>query len=716
VKGTVEKRFRIRDMDCPSCVTRIQDRLERLPGVREAAGNRVSRRLRVLYDPRELNPDAIREEVGRLGYTASDEDDERPEAEPVGTWSSPEAARTWVSGALMLLGLALRVAGGGPVLDLPIILLSTSGLLFVLAALVAGWNFFSNGVRAVRTLSLDMNFLMTVAILGAVGIGEYMEAGAIAFLFSLAELLEDFSVDRARRSIESLLDLSPDTATLVVEGREETRLVEAVSLGELVIVRPGERIPVDGTVEEGASAVDQSPVTGESMPVEKGEGDEIFAGTVNGEGHLRIRVEKEADETTLARMIHLVEEAEGRKTRSERFVERFARWYTPAVTLGAVLLAAGPPLLVGAAFDVWFVRGLTLLVIACPCALVISTPVAVVSGVTAAARNGVLIKGGVHLEAMGEVDVVAFDKTGTLTRGHAEVVEVVPSPGADLSSDRVLALAAAFERRSEHPLARAVVRAGAEEGAPDLSDTVEGFEAVPGRGVRGRIGGEEWVVGKPDLFMEVGEVEADLRRLRQAGRTVVLVGPPDRPVGLLALADRSREGARAAILRLRDAGVKRLVMLTGDNAETARAIAEELGLDEFHADLLPEEKVDVVKALETGHGRVAMVGDGVNDAPALAAASVGIAMGAAGSDAVIETADVALMSDELTKLAYLYRLSHRGRSVIRQNIGASIGLKGVLALGVPLGWVSLIVAVVVGDMGASLGVIGNSVRLGRVRA
>ncbi|MFP3947386.1 MAG: heavy metal translocating P-type ATPase, partial [Longimicrobiales bacterium] len=572
MKHTVEKCFHVGDMDCSSCAGRIQDRLAKLPGVRDVAGNPVSRRLRVHYDPRELTIDAIREEVGRLGYTARDEDEAKgSRAAPVGTWSTPEAIRTYVSGGLLVLGLGLRVIGGDPRLDstidrpigfpgalpidLPVGPVPASGLLFILAAVVGGWNFFPKGVRAARALSLDMNFLMTVAIVGAVGIGEFLEAGAIAFLFSLAELLEDFSVDRARRSIESLLDLSPETASVVVDGREETRLVGEVFPGDHVVVRPGERIPVDGTVEEGASAVDQSPVTGESMPVEKGRGDEVFAGTVNAEGHLRIRVEKEADETTLARMIHLVEEAEGRKTRSERFVERFARWYTPAVTVGAVLLVAGPPLLLAAPFSEWFVRGLTLLVIACPCALVISTPVAVVSGVTAAARNGVLIKGGVHLEAMGEVAVVAFDKTGTLTRGHAEVVEVLPAPGADRTVDDVLALAAALERRSEHPLARAVVRAAEEtraggetyppggEGSADgiaapaaselaseLSVTIDAFESIPGTGVRALLDGEEYVIGKPDLFTEVGELEADLHRLRQAGRTVILVGTPDRPV------------------------------------------------------------------------------------------------------------------------------------------------------------------------------------------
>ena len=717
----------IPEMDCAGCAQRIQNRLRGLEGVESAAGQPVSRRLQVRYDPHRVTLDRIREEVGRLGYAAREDEGRRVTPDAAETWWGPDARRTWMSGALMAAALVARALGPGPVLlDLPVEDLHLSGLLFVLAALVGGWNFFPKGLRSAQALALDMNFLMTVAIIGAVGIGEYLEAGAIAFLFSLAELLERFSVDRARRSIESLLDLSPEMATVVVDGSEVRRYVEDVRPGDRVVVRPGERIPVDGVVEAGGSAVDQSPVTGESMPVDKAAGDEVFAGTVNGEGHLTILVDRAAEDTTLARMIHLVEQAEGSRTRSERFVERFARWYTPAVTVVAVLVAAGPPLLVGAPFGEWFVRGLTLLVIACPCALVISTPVAVVSGVTAAARNGVLIKGGVHLETMGEVSVVAFDKTGTLTRGHPEVVDVLPAPGFDGGPEEVLSVAAAVERPSEHPLARAIVQAAEAQvpvaavssrlGAPPVgAPPIEDFESIRGLGVRGRMGGRLVQVGQPELFQQTAGLEDDVARLRDEGKTVVLVGPPEEPVGLLALADRPRPGAAKAVAALRQAGVKHVVMLTGDNPRTARTLAAEVGIDDVRAGLMPEAKVRIVRELERERGRVAMVGDGVNDGPALAAASVGIAMGAAGSDTALETADVALLGDDLSKLAYLYRLSHEGRRVIRQNIGASIALKGGLAAGVPLGWVSLIVAVVVGDMGASLAVTTNSLRLARVR-
>ena len=719
----------IPEMDCAGCVQRIRDRLCSLEGVDDAAGQPVSRRLRVRFDPERVTMDRIREEVGRLGYAAREDDGRRATVDAAETWMGADALRTWISGGLMALALALRTLAGGPILlEMPVEDLHLSGLVFIMAAVVGGWNFFPKGIRSARALSLDMNFLMTVAIVGAVLIGEYLEAGAIAFLFSLAELLERFSVDRARRSIESLLDLSPEMATVVVNGQEIRRYVEDVSCGDVVVVRPGERIPVDGTVESGGSAVDQSPVTGESMPVDKKEGDEVFAGTVNGEGHLRIVVDRAAEDTTLARMIHLIEEAEGRRTRSERFVERFARWYTPTVTVAAVLVAVGPPAVVGAPFAEWFVRGLTLLVIACPCALVISTPVAVVSGVTAAARNGVLIKGGVHLETMGEVDVVAFDKTGTLTRGHPDVVDVVPAPGADVGEEELLRIAAAVERHSEHPLARAIVRAAeartpvTSTGAVEYSAAVgegrdvEDFESLRGLGVRARVDGDVRQVGQPELFDATAGLDDDIHRLRREGKTVVAVGPPDRPLGILALADRRRPEAAEAVAAVRRAGVRHVVMLTGDNEETARSIARQVGIDEVRAGLMPEEKVRIVEELERDLGRVAMVGDGVNDGPALAAASVGIAMGAAGSDTALETADIALLGDDLSKLPYLYRLSHKGRGVIRQNIAASILLKAGLAVGVPLGMVSLIVAVIVGDMGASLAVTGNSLRLARVRS
>jgi Cd2+/Zn2+-exporting ATPase len=712
-------------MDCPDCARRIRDRLVHLEGVAQAEGHPVSRRLVVEFDPSTLTPDRIRAEVGRLGYVAEPLEDgggsgsgaatARAAASPAatGTWRSREAVLAYVSAGLFAVGLLLSWLAPGPALArFPRHALHAGDLAFLASALVGGWNFFPKGVRAARTFSLDMNFLMTVAILGATGLGEFLEAGAIAFLFAFAELLEDYSVDRARRSIEALMELAPERATVERDGSEQAVRADEVEVGEVVVVRPGEKIPVDGRVIEGASAVNEAPITGESMPVDRESGDEVFAGTIVTGGFLRVRTEKRASATTLARIVHLVQEAEEKKAPTERFVERFSRWYTPAVVVLAVIVAAVPPLAFGAEVTTWLLRGLTLLVIACPCALVISTPVAVVSGITAAARRGVLIKGGTHLEAMGRVRAVALDKTGTLTHGHPELTDVVPL--GELDENDLLAVAAALEARSEHPVAGAILRGALDRGVEPDGRGVSAFEGMRGLGVSARLDGEPFRIGRADLFDDPSVERDRLDALEAEGKTVVLLGRPDRVLGLLAVADRPRPGAAEAIRSLRRAGIRHVVMLTGDNRPTAEAIAAEVGIDEVHAGLLPEQKVDLVRQLEERYGPVAMVGDGVNDGPALAAAHVGVAMGVAGSDVALETADVALMGDDLSRLAYAVRLSHRGRGVIRENISASIVLKALLAAGVPLGLVSLALAVVVGDMGAALGVTGNSLRLARL--
>ncbi len=704
--------LRVGEMDCPSCVLKIESRLRELDGVRSASGSPVSRTLSVEFEPGRVGPERIREEVEQLGYATRLAGDDRDAGLP-GIWSGPRALLTYGSVILFVTAVALVLAGvDRTIVELPLHDVHVPDVFFLLAAAVGGWNFFPKGVRAALRLSLDMNFLMTVAILGAVGIGEYMEAGAIAFLFSLAELLEAFSVERARKSVESLMSLAPGTARLIRDGREVEVPVQDLRPGDRVVVRSGERIPADGRVDEGASAVDESAITGESMPLEKAAGDGVYAGTINREGFLRVVVTRTSDESTLARIVHLVEEAESRKTRSERFVERFARYYTPAVTIGALLVVAVPTLFFDGEFLTWFLRGLTLLVIACPCALVISTPVAVVSGVTAAARHGILIKGGVHLEALGRVKVLAFDKTGTLTTGRPEVVEVLPLNG--VGEVALLARAAAVEAGSGHPIAAAIVRAARERGAPVESLEVRDFTSVPGRGARAWVDGVEHVVGRPDLVGEVTHDDPTVAALTNGGRTVIGVAAGDRLLGWIALADRPRVHAAEAIERIRAEGIERVVLLTGDNPETAEAIGRELGVDEVLGGLLPEDKVDAVKALEDRYGPVAMVGDGVNDAPALAAATVGIAMGAAGSDTALEAADVALMGDDLGRLPYALRLARRSDRVIRENVLVSILAKGALAVGVPLGMVSLILAVVAGDIGVTLAVIANALRLARV--
>jgi Cd2+/Zn2+-exporting ATPase len=552
-----------------------------------------------------------------------------------------------------------------------------------------------------------MNFLMTIAIFGALALADFVEAASIAILFGLAELLEAYSVDRARASIESLMEMVPDTAVVVRGGLEVTVPAASLVIGDVIVVRPGDRIAADGTVLEGMSAVDQSAITGESMPVEKSPGEAVYSGTVNREGHLSVRVDKPAAESSLAKIVRMVEEAEGAKTQSERFAERFARSYTPVITAAAVAVALVPPLLFSGAWSVWITRGLTLLVIACPCALVISTPVAVVSGLTAAARHGVLIKGGTYLEALGSIRVFALDKTGTLTVGHPVVQSVVPIQG---DADDALARAAAVERFSQHPLARAIVEAADRKRLP-LPGPVTDFRSLPGEGARATIGGDVHLVGKPSLFPQA-DVPA---QLRANGHSVVGLGRGSRLLAWIALADQKRDAAAAALAQLERLGIERTIMLTGDNQDTARSIGAALGIREVRAELLPADKLTVLEQLKREHGAVAMVGDGVNDAPALAAATVGIAMGAAGSDTALETADVALMGDDLSRLPYLVGLSRRARAVIRENIGLAIGIKALLAVGVPLGYVSLIAAVLIGDMGVSLLVTANALRLGHVR-
>ncbi len=615
-----------------------------------------------------------------------------------------------LSGVCLAAGMLAEAAGWSQPLTLA---------LFGLAMAAGAVQIVPAGLRGVvRERSLDINFLVTVAVAGAVVLGQWGEGATVVFLFSLGELLEEITLARTRRSIQALMAMAPETAQVrQADASERTVRVEDVPAGSVVLVRPGDRVPLDGVVVHGASAVDQAPITGESVPADKTEGDAVFAGTINGQGYLEVRTTRPFSENTLARIIHLVEEAQSEKAPSQRFVEKFARVYTPLVVVCAVLLMAVPPLVFGEPLAPWFNRALVLLLVACPCALVVSTPVTVVAAIGNASRHGVLIKGGAYLEHAGRLRAVAFDKTGTLTRGVPEVQRVVA-----LSSDterELLQLAAAAEHRSEHPLARAIVRAARRQGLADLP-VVESFEAATGSGVRARVAGRNVLAGRAAWVeaagVPLGSVHVALEELAAAGQTPVVVAVEGQPAGVIALADALRPAAREAVAALRRTGVRRVVLVSGDTDATAQAIARQVGIapEDVYAGLLPEDKVAAVRRLVEEQGAAAMVGDGVNDAPALAVATVGIAMGVAGSDAALDTADVALVADDLTRLPWVLELSRRAARTIRFNVGFAIVTKlVVLALGA-FGYANLWLAIAA-DTGASIVVILNGMRLlGRV--
>jgi Cd2+/Zn2+-exporting ATPase len=552
---------------------------------------------------------------------------------------------------------------------------------------------------------------MTIAVVGAMAIGQWFEAGTVAFLFSLSLLLESWSVGRARRAIRSLVNLAPPTARFVCphDGDIIEKAVAEVPLGATVLVQPGERIPLDGVVTKGRTAVNQAPITGESVPVSKAEGAEVFAGTINEDGSIEFTATKHAADTTLARIIRMVEQAQSRRAPVEQWVEKFARYYTPAMILVALLVAVVPPLL-GGEWGRWFYQALVILVIACPCALVISTPVSIVAALTAASRAGVLIKGGSFLEAAGRVKAFALDKTGTLTKGQPEVQEVVPLNGH--SQDELLARAAALEAHSEHPLAAAVLRKARFEKVEPL--VAQDFHVLKGRGAEAVIGGRPFWVGSHRLLHEMGVEESEMhavaQRMEGAGHSVIVVGSDRHVCGLISVADSVRPEALDLVSELKSAGVSHVVMLTGDNQGTADAVGRAVGMDEVRAELLPEDKMGAIEELTRRYTRVAMVGDGVNDAPALAAATIGIAMGAAGTDAAIETADIALMSDDLARLPWLVRHARRSLRIIQQNIIFALGVKGAF-MALALLQVATLWMAIAADMGASLLVIFNGLRL-----
>ncbi|MFC5365520.1 heavy metal translocating P-type ATPase [Salinirubrum litoreum] len=752
IESGVTDSLSVPEMDCPSCAGKVENALARVAGVIEFETRPTTGTVEVTYDPDATSRAGIVAAIEGAGYSVADADgDGSDDRSPHDVWTSTRGLNTWAGAILLAVGLSfewfLPLAGiADPVLGTVVGReITVAWLAYLGAAAVAGQTIVRNGYYSAKNLNLDIDFLMGAGVIGALLVNLPFEAATLAVLFSVAELLERFSMDRARTSMRELMELSPDTATVRRDGAETTVPVESVAVGETVLVRPGEKIPLDGVVSEGRSAVDESPITGESVPRDVSPGDEVYGGSILAEGYLEVETTATAENSTLSKVVDLVEAAQSKKSERERFVDRFADIYTPAVVAAAILTTLASPTVFGVTWTEAFTRGLTLLVVACPCAFVISTPVSVVSGITSAARNGVLIKGGTYLEAMGSVDAVAFDKTGTLTTGELSVTDAIALDGT--SETDLLGCARALESRSEHPIASAITEHADEQGVPDRE--IENFEALAGKGVRADLDGTTHYAGKPDLFADLGFdlghahvggdsgnlhtdggvavepsdcdhgqyvdlAEEVIPRLQSEGKTVVVVGTEDRLEGVIGVADTVRPESKWAVTKLRELGVGRIVMLTGDNERTAQVIGDQVGVDEVRAGLLPEEKVAAMEELTADGKTAAMVGDGVNDAPALAVATVGVAMGAAGTDTALETADVALMGDDLTRLPYLYDLSGKANGVIRGNIWSSLGVKMLLALGAIPGVVQVVHAVVIGDMGMSLAVTGNAMRLANV--
>lgn len=723
-------------LDCADCAATLEKGLRRMQGLVHVSVNFATSKMAVGYEAGDVSHARLVKRVRELGYSVvsplqvsvlngkfaekqeagvscgcgscGDADEhEYAEEVPVARPNVPQqywqSNRAWLPtlAAALLWGVAFLLSHIPGVNWLPT-------LFYALAICVGGYRVALSGFFAlVHGRTLGINLLMTVAVVGAVALGQWSEGAAVVVLFALGEFLEGFTMERVRDSLRSLVDLSPKSARIKVEGEERQVSVDALRAGDIVLVRPGERIAADGKILSGTTTVNQAPITGESISVEKQLGDEVFAGTLNEHGFIEVQVSKRAQDSMLAKIIALVQEAQGSRAPVQRFVDRFAQIYTPAIMVLALLVAIVPPLAFHGAWTTWIYKALVLLVIACPCALVISTPVAIVAAIGRASRSGVLIKGGAYLEALARVKVLAFDKTGTLTQGRPVVTDVLPL--GTLTEDELLSLAAAVESRSEHPLAQAILR---EAERRQLAWNVpESFLALPGRGAQATVGGDTVLIGSVQLFPTCdAHTLKSIETLQRAGKTILIVGRNEEPLGLIAVADQVRPEAEQAIAQLKQAGVEQIVMLTGDNAQTARAVAQQTGVDQVYAGLLPDQKVSEVKKLLTAYTSVAMLGDGINDAPAIALSSVGIAMGAAGSDTAIETADVALMKDDLAQLPFVIKLSRAALRTIQTNIAFSLFIKALFLLLTLLGVTNLWLAIFA-DTGAALIVIAYGMRL-----
>lgn len=698
--------LRVRNLDCEHDAAALTRGLSGVPGLTEVMVLPKSAKVILSFDPSQASAQRLQEKLESLGFPALQG---REIAAPPKLWRNPQVLASAASGILLLVGW-LAAAGGG--------LEIASWVIYSAAILIGGYYF---GREALEELFFErrigIELLMSVAAVAALMLGQAAEAAMLVFLYSISEALEGYTEAKTRSAIQALMDLTPKRALVRRDGREVEIAVEEIQVGDVFLVKPGQAVPTDGEVINGQSSMNQAPVTGESVPVEKVVNDTVFAGSINGEGSLEVRATKTFAENTISRIIEMVEEAQEKKGKSQRFIERFGAKYSPAVLLAGILIAVAPPLLFGTPWDIWLIRATVFIVAAAPCALVISVPITSVASLGTGARQGVLIKGGVYIEELAKVKVVALDKTGTITRGEPEVTDVLLNPNEDSATSRsqsdVLAVAAGIERLSQHPLAMAIVRHAEAQGVTPRD--VRDFRSLTGAGASARFKDSTVYIGKPDFFqtelqLSLEPVKGEIERLQGEGKTVVLIGDEHDAWGLIAIRDNVRPNARPAIDGLHELGLKTVVMLTGDNDRTAQAIARQIGIDEYYADLTPEDKVSKVRELAERHGHVVMVGDGVNDAPALAEASVGVAMGAAGTDVALETADVALMADDLEKLVYALKLARRNQAIVSQNLVLSAIVIGSLVVGAVAGLFSLPVAVL-GHEISELVVIGNGLRM-----
>lgn len=699
-----EKTYRIEGLSCTNCAGKFEKNVKQLPGVTSATVNFGASKISVEGQTtiEEL------EEAGAFENLIIRDDQENDEQVRSKESFIKRNIALIISLGFILVAVISQLSLGEDHL------LTKS--LYILAIIIGGFDLFKEGFSDLIKLDFSMESLMTIAIIGAAFIGEWAEGSIVVILFAISEALERFSMDKARQSIRSLMDIAPKEALIRRNNVEQLVSVDKIDIDDIMIIKPGQKIAMDGLVINGHSSVNQAAITGESVPVEKQLDDEVFAGTLNEEGVLEVKVTKKVTDTTIAKIIHLVEEAQGERAPAQAFVDKFAKYYTPFIIIMALLIVVVPPLFFGGDWNKWLYQGLSILVVGCPCSLVISTPVSIVSAIGNAAKNGVLVKGGVYLEEIGHLRAIAFDKTGTLTKGKPVVTDFIATSSE--SDINYLSIISSLESLSQHPLASAILNEADKTNVDYKSIQIEDFQSITGKGLTGIHQNIRYYIGSPKLFsasvIEETAVKVQYRQFQEQGKTAMYFGTDEQILGVIAVADEVRDSSAAVISELHKLSIEHTIMLTGDNTKTAESIGKQLGVTEIKGDLMPQEKLDSIKALRTTYNKVAMVGDGINDAPALAASTVGIAMGGAGTDTALETADVALMGDDLQKLPFIVRLSRQTLKVIKQNITFSLGIKLLALLLVIPGWLTLWIAIVA-DMGATLLVTLNGLRLMKVK-